>query len=68
MPVTLREMRKAKGYTQTEVAQAIGFQSASAYHALEHNQRKYYNPSVLDKLAKTLDVSVTEVMAAMREG
>lgn len=63
--MTLRELRKLKGLTQTDVALAIGFRTASGYHMLESNKRKYFQPEIVKKLAAILGVSVSEVMACM---
>ena len=53
----IKEMRKKKGYTQTELAHKSGVSRATIC-ALENNTSKSVTTAILTKLADALDVSI----------
>ncbi|MTI84964.1 MAG: helix-turn-helix transcriptional regulator [Firmicutes bacterium] len=57
--VCLKEVRKAKGITQAEVASRMGF-TVARYSDIENNRKK---PSILLalKLARALECNISEI-------
>ncbi|SRR5574344_43295 len=59
LPNRLQELRKIKGLSQTQVAQAIGV-SIALYHRIENGERTIQD-DYIDKLAKVLEIESEEI-------
>lgn len=63
LPNRLQELRKSKGFSQTQVAQAIGV-SIALYHRIENGERTIQD-DYINELAKVLDVDSEEIESLM---
>ena len=61
----IREARLKKGYTQTELAEILGYKSRSSINKIEVEGRDIPRSSVI-KFAKALDVTPAYLMASSR--
>jgi transcriptional regulator with XRE-family HTH domain len=62
----IRKAREARGLSQLELAQATGFQSATAISLIESGERKVAS-GLLEKLAQVLHLDVTYLLLGREE-
>jgi putative transcriptional regulator len=59
--VRLKEVRQSKGYSQSQLAESIGH-TLHSIKRMEHGRFKSIPVETLDKLCKSLDCSVGDIL------
>lgn len=59
--ISIRHLRKSKGYTMADLADKLGVSRQQVYN-WEHNKHKPRNVDTLKKIAKSLDCSMVELV------
>lgn len=57
----IKKIRQEKGFTQSDVALAMGFTTPTFFTNAENSNNKHFNLEHIIKISKILDVSIEEI-------